>query len=62
MKNTILSLIRHALTFGGGFLVAKGLLNEETIATLIPALATAIGAIWGAYDEYSAERKRKAFD
>lgn len=59
MKDTILSLIRHALTFGGGFLVAKGLLADSTLATVIPSVVTAIGALWGAYDEYAAARKAK---
>jgi len=56
MKNTILSLIRHGLTFGGGFLAAKGLLSDATLSALIPAVVTAVGAIWGAVDEYRAER------
>lgn len=60
MKDTILSLIRHALTFGGGFLVAKGLLSDTALGSLIPAVVTAIGAIWGAWDEYSAAQKAKA--
>lgn len=58
MKNTILSLIRHALTFGGGFLVAKGLVSETTLGTLVPSVLTAIGAIWGAYDEWKAEHPK----
>lgn len=56
-KDTILSLIRHALTFGGGFLVAKGMLTESSLGTLVPSVAAAIGAIWGAVDEYLAARK-----
>ena len=60
MKDTILSIIRHTLTFGGGFLVAKGLLSDSTIATAIPAVVTAIGAVWGAYDEYRAAKAAKS--
>ncbi|QYM80273.1 hypothetical protein K0B96_06570 [Horticoccus luteus] len=60
MKDTILSLIRHGLTFGGGFLAAKGLITEPTLATLVPAVVAAIGAIWGASDEYLAAKKAKA--
>lgn len=59
MKNTILSLLRHGLTFGGGYLVAKGLISDATIGTLIPAVITAAGAVWGAVDEYRAERAAK---
>lgn len=59
MKDTILSLIRHGLTFGGGFLTAKGLLSDATLNAVVPAIATAIGAIWGAADEYRAAKKAK---
>ena len=59
-KDTILSLLRHALTFGGGFLVAKGLVNETSLGTLIPAVVAAIGAVWGAYDEFAAAKKAAA--
>ena len=57
MKDTILSLIRHGLTFGGGFLAAKGLVSDDTLTALIPAVVTAIGALWGAVDEYLAAKK-----
>lgn len=60
MKDTILSLIRHGLTFGGGLLAAKGFVSDSTIGTLVPALVAAVGAIWGAADEYLAAKKAKA--
>ncbi|MBC8009959.1 MAG: hypothetical protein H7067_07670 [Burkholderiales bacterium] len=56
-KDTILSVIRHVLTFGGGFLVAKGVVSDSALATLIPALVAAVGAVWGAADEFLAARK-----
>lgn len=59
-KDTILSLLRHALTFGGGFLVAKGLVTETSLGTLIPAVVAAVGAAWGAYDEFAAAKKAAA--
>lgn len=59
MKQTILSLIRHALTFGGALLVAKGHLSDSTVTELAGVVPTAIGAIWGAVDEYLAEKKAK---
>lgn len=60
MKDTILSLLRHALTFGGGFLLAKGLLSDATLNAVIPAIVTAVGACWGAVDEYLAAKKANA--
>lgn len=56
-KDTILSLIRHALTFGGGYLAAKGTISNDALATLIPAIVAAVGAVWGAADEFLAARK-----
>jgi len=45
-KETILGLIRHGLTFGGGILVTKGLADEATSTELIGGLVAVIGAIW----------------
>ena len=59
MNNTILSIIRHALTFVGGLLVTKGLLSETTVVEVSGALTTAIGLTWGAVDEYRAEQAAK---
>lgn len=56
-KQTVLSIIRHLLTFGGGLLAAKGLLSEDTITTLAAAVPSFVGLIWGAVDEYIAEKK-----
>lgn len=43
---TVLGLIRHALTFGGGFLVAKGYLDEASVGELVGAVTTVIGIVW----------------
>ncbi len=59
MKNTILSILRHALTFGGGLLVTKGLISDGTANEVAGAISTAIGLIWGAVDEYRAEQAAK---
>lgn len=56
MKDSILSIIRHALTFGGGVLVAKGWIAEHTLPEIIGALASLIGVVWGAADEWIATR------
>jgi hypothetical protein len=62
MKNTVLSLIRHALTFGGGFIAAKGFLSEDTVTTLAAAVPSFVGLVWGAVDEYLAEKKERALN
>jgi hypothetical protein len=45
-KEQILGIIRHALTFGGGFLVTKGWSDDSTNAELIGGLLAVIGAVW----------------
>jgi hypothetical protein len=41
-----LGIVRHALTFAGGFLVTSGYLTESTLSSGIGAIATLIGLIW----------------
>jgi hypothetical protein len=60
MKDTILSIIRHGLTFAGGYLAAKGFITSDTANGLVTALIPAVGVIWGAIDEYLAAKKAKA--
>lgn len=45
---TIASVFRHLLTFGGGYLAAKGIeLDGETIQALAGGFAALVGVIWG---------------
>jgi len=46
MNPAVASLIRHALTAAGGFLVAKGLASADQIGELVGAAVTVIGVIW----------------
>ena len=45
-KDQVLGVIRHILTFAGGFVVAKGFADEALIQEAIGGLVTIIGAIW----------------
>jgi hypothetical protein len=45
-KDSILGLIRHLLTFGGGALVTKGFADDAEMQQLVGALITVIGVIW----------------
>ena len=47
-------LLRHLLTFGGGFLIAKGWFDEATVNQIVAALITLVGAGWSMF------AKRKA--
>lgn len=43
----ISSILRHILTFGGGFVVAKGWVDAETMTGIVGAIITIGGAVWG---------------
>jgi len=45
-KEQVLGLLRHSLTFLGGILVAKGLVDESTFVELSGALITLVGGLW----------------
>lgn len=42
----ISSILRHILTFGGGFIVAKGWVDAEAMAGVVGAIITIGGAVW----------------
>jgi hypothetical protein len=46
MNDSIKSVIRHGLSFGGGFLVAKGLLSADQVNELAGAIITVMGIVW----------------
>ena len=50
-SDAILGLIRHLLTFGGGYVVAKGWLDDATLNGLVGAALTVIGGGWSIYDK-----------
>jgi hypothetical protein len=53
-KDTILGIVRHILTFGGGLLVTKGVVDEGTLQTIIGAVLTIAGAVWSIVDKKQA--------
>lgn len=46
MKEQVLGLVRHALTFVGGIVVTKGLVDDALAAEIIGGIMTLVGAIW----------------
>lgn len=42
----LLGIVRHVLTFGGGYLVAKGIVDEATMLNVVGAAVTILGAVW----------------
>lgn len=45
-KDQVLGLVRHVLTFLGGFLITKGVIDEATSVEAIGAIVTLIGSVW----------------
>lgn len=45
-KEQVLGVVRHVLTFGGGYVVAKGFLDEATMTAVVGAIITIGGALW----------------
>ena len=45
-KEKVLGLLRHTLTFVGGILITKGLVDETMLAEVVGGLITIIGGVW----------------
>ena len=47
-KEKILGIIRHILTFGGGYLVGIDLIDGSTMDSTVGAIMTIVGTVWSA--------------
>ena len=56
MKSAVIALLRHLLTFIGGTLVAKGLLDTETLQEIIGALITLLSVGWMTVDKVKVKK------
>jgi hypothetical protein len=45
-KEQLLGIVRHSLTFIGGILITKGLIDEGMLNEVIGGVITLTGAIW----------------
>tara|TARA_R100001510_G_scaffold14525_3_gene11835 strand:- start:7024 stop:7188 length:165 start_codon:yes stop_codon:yes gene_type:complete len=45
-KDSILGIVRHILTFGGGFMTQNGLATQDEVTTGVSAVVTLVGVIW----------------
>ena len=45
-KESLLGILRHCLTFGGGFLTQTGLASGEAVTTAVSAIVTLVGLVW----------------
>jgi hypothetical protein len=53
-KEQIIGIIRHGLTFVGGILIMKGLVDESTSQELIGGIITLVGTVWSIIDKNKA--------
>ena len=51
MKEQIIGVIRHVLTFLGGFLVTKGIVDDATLSQGIGALVSLLGVVLSVVDK-----------
>tara|TARA_R100000742_G_C4179782_1_gene15296 strand:+ start:171 stop:335 length:165 start_codon:yes stop_codon:yes gene_type:complete len=45
-KESILGIVRHMLTFGGGFMTQSGMATDSEVTTGVSAAVTLVGVIW----------------
>jgi hypothetical protein len=45
-KEQVLGIVRHTLTFVGGIVVMKGLVDETVVTEIIGGVMTLVGTIW----------------
>ena len=42
----ILGVVRHVLTFAGGFLITKGIIDEALSQEIIGGVVSLVGLVW----------------
>ena len=50
-KEQVLGILRHSLTFLGGLLVMKGVVDETTATEIIGGVITLVGAVWSVVEK-----------
>lgn len=50
-KEQVLGIVRHTMTFVGGVLIAKGLIDEEIVTEITGAVLTLVGSIWSVIEK-----------
>lgn len=59
-KEVILGAVRHALTFGGGFLVSSNWLTGSDMDAFVGAIITIAGVVWSIIQKRSTANALKA--
>lgn len=56
-KEEVLGIVRHGLTFVGGILLTKGIIDEGLYLELSGALTTLVGIVWSIFNKRSENKK-----
>jgi len=59
MSAAVIALLRHLLTFIGGTLVAKGILDSAAMTEVIGAIISILSVTWMAVSKYKAPAEPK---
>jgi hypothetical protein len=54
-KEQVLGIVRHALTFIGGILLTKGVIDESALSEVIGGVITLTGTIWSIVEKNKAK-------
>jgi hypothetical protein len=50
-KEQVMGIVRHTLTFIGGIVVMKGLVDETVVTEVIGSVMTLVGTVWSILDK-----------
>jgi hypothetical protein len=50
-KEKILGIVRHTLTFVGGILIMKGIIDETIVTEIVGGVVALAGTIWSIFDK-----------
>jgi len=53
-KEQVIGIIRHSLTFVGGLLIMKGIVDEATLTEVTGGIITLVGTIWSIVEKNKA--------
>lgn len=48
---TVSGLVRHVLTFGGGFMVGNGVISNDELTVAVSAIVSLGGVIWSIWSK-----------
>ena len=57
-KESVMSILRHVLTFAGGLAVANGVIDEASMLELVGAAVTIAGVAWSLRDKKKLAEKK----